>query len=134
MQDQLLVYFSSPYTHEDKRVVKDRYREIKEICEQVIMYVPEIVPLSAIAYMHQFADLPIDDWLRRMDLRFLDASDAMLIVQMEGWSRSEGVTGEKRYCQRNSIPVFYSTPDKVVSKCELIRDEHYQLIKRKRRG
>ena len=124
--DQLLVYFASPYTHEVPMIVARRYQEIFKITSEILLRDNKIVPFSPIAYSHQFGHLNID-WLKRMDYRMLDACDAALLLQMEGWSESKGVLAEKRYCQQNGIPLFYSSVDRILEICNGIWESRFEI-------
>ena len=124
--DQLLVYFASPYSHSDPKVVLERYAEIRDITEAVIREVPGIVPFSAIAYSHQFGHIENVDWLTRIDFRILHACDAAMIVEMDGWSDSVGISEEIQYCKKNDIPLFYSEPEQVVVECQRMWDVVYE--------
>ena len=123
---QLLVYFSSPYSHLDPEIVLARYAEIRDITELVIREVPGIVPFSPIAYTHQFEHIENVDWLTRIDFRFLHACDVAMIVEMDGWSDSVGISEEIQYCEKNDIPIFYSQPEQVVVECQRMWNVVYE--------
>lgn len=124
---QLLVYFSSPYSHSDSNVVLARYVEIRDITELVIREVPGIVPFSAIAYSHQFEHIENVDWLTRIDFRVLHACDAVMIVEMDGWSDSVGIFEEIQYCKKNDIPIFYSQPERIIAECQKMWDATLEI-------
>jgi len=120
LKNQLLVYFATPYTHPEPQIVMKRFVEVSQITAQVLLEVPEIVPFTPIGYTHQFGHLEGIDWLDRVDYRMLKACDASIFIQMQGWSKSEGMLKEKRFCQQNGIPLFYALPEDVVKRCREI--------------
>ena len=48
-------------------------------------------------------DVPPDFWYE-LDLRFLDACDALLLI--EGWEDSKGSRAEKEHAEKRGMPVF----------------------------
>ena len=115
--DQLLVYFSNPYTSDIPMLVARRFEEIRQITAEVLLSVPTIVPLSPIAYTHQFGHLNVD-FLTRIDYRLIDACDACLVVMQKGWLESEGVQAERAYCQRHEVPLYHTKPETVIETCK----------------
>ena len=128
VEDQLLIYFGSPYTDSDRAIMLARFEEIRDITEQVIRECPGIVPFSPIAYTHQFSHIEGIDWLARVDYRMLLEFDGLFIVQMQGWSVSEGVICEQHFAQLRDIPVFYAPLDRVVERCHEIWEDRKHLF------
>ena len=126
-EKQLLVYFASPYSSEIPMIVARRYQEVFQITAEALLRDTRIVPFSPIVYTHQFGHLNID-WLQRMDFRMLDACDAALFIQMEGWTESEGMLAEKRYCQQNDIPLYYASSERVHEVCRQIWDARQEIM------
>lgn len=106
------IYFvSSPYSHEDKEVVKLRY-------EQVSKYVAKLVAegrvtFSPITYGHVlcgFHDMPSDfEFWGNFCLTFLAKSTKLIVLKLDGWFESIGVQGEIEFAKKNNIPIAYVT-------------------------
>lgn len=121
MQKKPLIYFASPYSHDDKVIRVQRYRQMTEVLVRVINEQDAVIPFSPIVYTH-----PIDyhvnrdfDWVE-WDLHYLDRCDAMIVVMLDGWTQSEGVQAEIKYCKDNDIPYALLVPDDILEACKYI--------------
>lgn len=116
MKQKKLVYIASPYTDDDPTIVEQRVEAVTHCVARIIDACPGIVPFSPITYTH-----PIDklvkrnvDWVNDIDLTFLDKCDALIVLQLQGWSASKGVQEEILHARENNIPVYFATPESIV--------------------
>jgi ABC-type Fe3+-hydroxamate transport system substrate-binding protein len=115
-QIKLLYYLASPYTHDDYEVMKKR---AVDVTQATIKYLTNGVTIFApISYNgHWVEDFNIQtDWgfWKPIDLKFIDVCDGgLLVLMLDGWQDSLGVTEEIAYCEELGIPVRYVDPDNV---------------------
>lgn len=110
-----IIYFANPFTHEDISIQLFRTQMIRDILVKVLNEQDAIIPFSPVSYTQPFEAYcaPDFDWYA-WDIQFLARCDGMLVIQMEGWSISEGIQKEIRYCRDNGIQFEYSTPENVL--------------------
>jgi hypothetical protein len=110
----MLIYIASPYSHEDKKIVKKNW-------ETVTKYVAGIVSeghvaISPITYGHVLLDwkeMPSDwDFWKNFCLTILNKCDKMIVLKMDGWDVSRGVSEEIEWAKENSIPIEWIEVEK----------------------
>lgn len=104
-----MILISSPYSHDIPTVVKLR---IAETLEFVVWAMKKKLPVISIpVHFHQLVvdgRLPSDgEFWKDYYLRILNASTALYVLMIDGWSESTGVANEIKYAQRSNIPIFY---------------------------
>ncbi len=107
-----LIYLASPYSHPDPAVREARYRAVCEAAARMIAR-GELV-YSPIAHGHGialFGRLPTS-WAcwRLLDLRMLEACDAVAVLCIEGWRESTGVQAEIDAAGALGLPVRFLGP------------------------
>jgi len=95
------VFLSSPFSHPSAAVREDRVRIAGDACAW--LHREGYLPLSPIAHWHQTSirnGLP-DNALEWMDWnrRWLEASDAVVFLHIEGWRDSTGMAMELSWAQ-----------------------------------
>jgi len=107
-----MIYLAAPYSHELKRVKRDRYRAVSKAAA-ILMKRGEIVfsPISMTHPMAVYGDLP-GDWLfwEKFDCEFLTVCDRFLILELEGWMVSKGVMAELDLARRLKKNIGTLTP------------------------
>lgn len=115
-----LVYLASPYSHPSQHVREQRFEKVSKIAAEILLD-GYLLPFSPIAHSHPMAVHgcpPISavfatDWKawQELDLAFIDRCDAIVVVQLDGWEQSVGVTAEIDYARSKGMPVIYFNPE-----------------------
>ena len=111
-EDLVLSYLAAPYTHPDKRVVEER---MLKLCKADAFLMKAgiftVSPLMKHFIIHH-ADLPGDwNYWKNYSLSLLCAVDQVIVLMLDGWRESEGVTAEILIAKNMGIPVVYLTED-----------------------
>lgn len=114
MDKNILTYFASPYKHKDYNIRVERFKQVRAVVVRMINEQNYIIPYSPIVYTHEISkDVKNDhDWYE-WDMHFLKVCKAMIVVQIDGWEKSEGVEKEIAYCKENDMPILHITLDEV---------------------
>ena len=107
-----LIYLAVPYTHPDPKVREDRFNKINELAAR-LMKEGEFV-FSPISHCHPIAkvgDLP-KDWSYWNDYCVLMMKNCqkMIVLMVDGWKESIGVTEEIKIANERGIEVEYVDP------------------------
>lgn len=104
-----LVYLASPYSHEDPDVRKWRF--LRAVDAAVLLMAQGHLVFSPIAHSHAIAarhGLPCDfGFWAEFDERMIAACDAMVVLCLDGWAHSAGVTAEIALAEQMGKPVKY---------------------------
>ena len=108
MNKQPLIYFSSPYTDDNRALEEHRYDAITDLMSDIITCGLPITAYSPITYTHHLAPLVDSEfnWIE-FDKQFLLRCDAMIVITLGNWERSRGIKEEIKFCIDNNIPFFY---------------------------
>ena len=104
----MLIYLASPYQHEDRNIMIDRFETVRAITAQLISEQDHVIPYSPIVYTHDLSDY-VDadfDW-RDWDIHILEKCDVMVVLMMDGWKESKGVQKEIAYCEKVKKQTIY---------------------------
>ena len=108
-----MIYLASPYSHPDPAVREDRFRAACLAAAALLRQGHAV--FSPIAHSHCVATVGDLDpsWAlwRAGDLRLLEACDELVVLRLDGWDRSVGVTEEVAYARSRGTPVAYLDPD-----------------------
>jgi hypothetical protein len=103
------VYLASPYSSISKVVMEQRFKQACQAAAELMDL--GFFVFSPIAHSHPIADYmderrrtDCEFWLRQ-DEAVLAAAREMIILVLEGWRTSKGVTREIEYCQKHNIPI-----------------------------
>ena len=112
----MLVYPSSPYAHNDSRVMAERFVKAAElVCKLADHHIPafsSVVTYSAIGYK-------VDaewDWWEPLDDNAIASCDVVLLYTLDGWTDSVGVNEELQIAARYHKPVVVVPPIEVDDK------------------
>lgn len=91
-----MIYLASPYNHEDPAVRESRYDAAMKACADLLIAGEHV--FSPIVHCHELAkryELPpgFEFW-RDYDHAFLRLCDRMVVLKLDGWKESRGVTAE----------------------------------------
>lgn len=104
------IYFvSSPYSHDDKEVVKLRFEQVSKYVARLVS--EGTVAFSPITYGHVLCgiqDMPSDfEFWDNFCYSFLDKATKLIVLKLDGWLESTGVQGEIKFAKENNIPIVY---------------------------
>ena len=99
------VYIAGAYTAADYLGVEDNIAAARRVAAQLASKgIGFFCPHMNSAHFEAITpDVPPDFWYE-LDLRFLDACDALLLI--EGWEDSKGSRAEKEHAEKRGMPVF----------------------------
>ena len=110
-QGRSLCYLAAPYSHDRPAVMEERYKAISAVTAALMR---EGVPVfSPITYSHVLATdhgLP-ETWgfWADVDRTYLSCSYVLVVLMLEGWEESTGVTAERRWADYQ-IPIRFLQP------------------------
>lgn len=110
-----LYYLASPYSHPDPAVKKHRAEMVTESAVDLLhLGVFVFAPISYNEPWEKY-NLP-GDWQfwQDFDKTFVSRCDGGIIVLMlDGWDKSVGVTAEIEFAKSIGLPVYYTTPQQI---------------------
>lgn len=111
-----LYYLASPYTHTDVEVRNKRFEITSKITVDLLH--KNIFTFSPIAYNHPMVGygLPTDwNFWQEYDTSFLDRCDGLILLMLDGWDISVGVSAEVEYAKQIGLKVYYLDPNNINS-------------------
>lgn len=116
MTDQLLTYLACPYTHSDPLVKQERFDLVTKLAGQ-LMNQGHII-FSPITHCHpiaEFCSLP-GDWKywEKTCRAYMRYSSEMIVYQLDGWDKSDGVKAEMEIAVEMGIPIYYCTKELLI--------------------
>jgi len=109
MQNNLLIYIGSPYSHPDKAVMEENFKRVSQLAADLCA--EGKVVFSPITYGHtllNFREMPHTwEFWQNFCINFLDHADRLLVYKMPGWENSKGLAAEIEYANENNIPIEY---------------------------
>ena len=107
MKMSKIIYFASPYSHNDPKVVQERVQKTSEMVAKLVS--EGNVVISPIVYGHnllQFQDMPSDwEFWKNFCQTFLKKSDEMVVYMLDGWYKSTGVMSEIELAKKLGIKI-----------------------------
>lgn len=101
-----MIYLASPYSHQDKLIMKTRFLLAEQVTATMLMR-GEFV-YSPIVHCHELAqkfDLPTDfRFWQRYNFDMLRRADAFYILAIPGWEVSVGLTAEHAVAKELGLP------------------------------
>jgi hypothetical protein len=109
-----MIYLASPYSHADTEVREDRYRSVCRVAAKLML--EGTIVFSPIAHTHPIAkygdlDALDADFYLKFDKEFIEHSEVVYILQLDGWKESYGVNWEINFAREKGIPVGYMNPE-----------------------
>lgn len=105
-----MIYLASVYSlNADKALMEERYQfALKHAVSYTMVGVPIFSPIVHSHPMSLAFDMPTTfPFWEKLDYQYLDASDALWVLMMDGWQDSRGVTAEIAYAESKGLPVKY---------------------------
>jgi hypothetical protein len=104
-----LVYLAAPYTHENPKIVEDRVALINYAAGFLMQ--KDVIVFSPISHSHPIAmatKLPTSwEYWREFDWAYLSHCHRVVVLTLEGWDTSVGVSAEIQYAKENGLDLFY---------------------------
>lgn len=106
-----LFYIASPRTHPVREVIDDRVAQVHEYTHYLLLQ--GIHAFSPIVHNHTFSNAGYltkwDDW-KDFDSQMLARCDALVVLCLDGWEGSVGVSAEIKLADELGIPISYVSP------------------------
>lgn len=113
MAEKTLVYLATPYSHPDRSVRVKRFDQVNAVAAKLMRDGLHIY--SPISHTHPIAeagDLPLSfDFWEKYDTAILSTCCKLLVLMLEGWQQSKGVTAEIGIAQKLNLPIVYLNPE-----------------------
>lgn len=106
-----MTYLCSPYSHPDSAVREARFEAACRAAAELIRQGKTV--FCPVAHSHAICSygLPIDwGFWERHDRRYLEASDEVIVLMLDGWRGSVGVQAEIEIARSLGKPVSYLEP------------------------
>jgi nucleoside 2-deoxyribosyltransferase len=103
-----MIYLASPYTHVDPAIRQQRFEAACRAAAALICRGQTV--FSPIAHSHAICAFGVPlDWRfwERLDRRYLEACDEMVVLMLDGWRESVGVKAEIAIARELGKPVTY---------------------------
>lgn len=108
-----LVYLASPYMHPSPKMRELRAQQAMEFYARLraagyIVYCPIAHSHEASEYMAAHG-LPVMDseWWREENEAFLEHCDLLIVLCLDGWEQSKGVTREIEFAEKRGMRVLF---------------------------
>lgn len=103
-----LAYLAAPFSHPNPQVKKERSLRVNKYTAKLIqggqmVYSPltHNIPLIRLGMQNNW-----DTW-RELDHHMLSKCDLLIVLTLEGWDKSTGVTSEIAFAKEHNIPIEY---------------------------
>jgi hypothetical protein len=107
-----LIYLACPYSHADPAVMATRFEAVNKAAAKLMAQGNYV--FSPISHTHPIAlagTLPRGwEYWEGYDRRILSCCDRIIVLRLEGWEQSTGVTAEIKIGHELRIPVDYIDP------------------------
>lgn len=108
-----MIYLASPYSHPDHAVMEARF---DAACRAAgALMAAGYIVFSPIAHTHPIAvrcELPRGwDFWQKYDHHFVTTAEKVLVLRLDGWKESKGVSAEIDIAVAAGIPVEFMDPD-----------------------
>jgi hypothetical protein len=131
-----LFYLANPYSNPDKKVMLDRAQKVDRAAARLLKLNIMTYPPIALNYKWTDYETFAHTWTfwESYDKNYLERCDGLIVLTLDGWKQSVGVTSEIAYTKELGMPVVYiSYEDIMADKVDgIYRAEKKILNKRKR--
>jgi len=115
VNDRPLVYLACPYSHDDYAI---RVKRFNAVCRAAARLIREGEPMvfSPISHSHPISEhgLPTNwEFWEPCDRAYLSCCHKLIVLKLDGWRESRGVTAEIEIASEMGIPVEYLEADYV---------------------
>lgn len=104
-----MIYLASPYTHANPLVMERRFHCAAQATAFLMKDGATIFcPIVHCHYLACHFDMPKDfDYWKEYNLKMLALAERLLVLTMDGWKESKGVSAEITFASENSIPTEF---------------------------
>lgn len=116
MKVNKLYYLASPYTHTDPAIKKLRAEAVTESAVDLLKH--GVFVFAPISYNEPWEkyNLPGDwNFWSEFDKTFVSRCDGVIVLMLDGWDKSVGVTAEIDFAKNIGLPVYYARPEQIKS-------------------
>lgn len=109
-----LHYLACPYTHQDKQVMHDRFKTVTDAAVSLLNQGVHV--FSPISYNAPWEDYDLPHtfaFWEHFDKAFIARMDSVVVLTLDGWQQSVGVTEEIKFAEDIGIPVYYCNLEEV---------------------
>lgn len=127
----MFYYLANPYGHKDKTIEDKRVKQITEVAGSLIRYgianntkINILSPVIHNSHINKVNNFNRDERMyvfMNFDFDMLARAGAMIVIMLDGWKESMGVTKEIEFCKENNIPIHYFTFDEIINKSEKLK-------------
>lgn len=109
MENSILIYIGSPYSHSDKEVREKRFKIACQSAAKLMNLGLNVFCPILNSHTLESTGLVPYGWTfwQKHDLPILRRCDLLLVLMFEGWDRSKGLRGEIDYAIEHKIPILY---------------------------
>ena len=104
-----LTYLAVPYSHSDPAIRQKRFEIVNKVSAD-LMSAGHLI-FSPISHTHPIAlagELPVHwEFWKNFDIAYLEVSKKLIVLMLDGWKESKGVTGEVEIAVDLGIPIEY---------------------------
>ncbi len=108
----MITYLAAPYWHHEESIRKERLELVNKVAAKLIEQGETIFsPLTYEAGIKRYLPATIEydsGFWHNFDLTFLAKCDRLIVLTLEGWEESVGVTLEIEFARENDIGIFYA--------------------------
>jgi hypothetical protein len=106
---QKKIYLACPYSHDDVLVRIKRAEQVSKVAAKLMK--EGYLVLSPISHSHlicTFSDLKVDfETWKALDTSLLNWADNLVVLKLDGWEKSKGVTEEIAIAKYLGKSIFY---------------------------
>ena len=108
----MITYLAAPFWHHEEDIREERLEIVNKVVAKLVEQ-GEII-FSPLTYSDALKrHLPISFQVNQkfwydFDLAMLAKCDKLVVLMLEGWEESEGVTAEIEFARENNIGIFYA--------------------------
>jgi hypothetical protein len=131
-----LFYLGNPYSHKDKKVMLDRAEKVDRAAARLLKHnIMTYPPIALNSGWTDYEDFH-HTWAfwESYDKNYLERCDGLLVLTLDGWKESVGLTSEIAYAKELGIPVVYvSYNDVMDGKIQHIYRAEKRIINKSKR-
>lgn len=124
-EDWFVYYVASPYSHPDPAIREERYKlAVKAAKTLTRLGYSAFVPIAYDGLWDLDPTFTVDhswSFWEKIDLPILDRCSALILFEIPGWEKSQGVAGELEHCDKMGIPVMSISLDDLSNDQVIIR-------------
>lgn len=111
-----LYYLASPYSHKEREIMDLRAEQATKAAVDLLkLGIVTFAPIPYNCHWEKY-NLPSNwEFWEKFDKTFIDHMSALIVLTIEGWDRSVGVTAEIAYAKELGLNVYYISPEMIES-------------------